>query len=320
MYLTAKHSLVGRTIRSVLFDLGNTLWGSVDPIKYNAIEQTINNRAVAVLRDLLAPTPLPHIDTTILGQRLREMVNQQLRDTLHRNPEVEPDVALVTTNALYRLGFSSVDRTVSQRVFEVLNVRVPERRSLFDDALFTLNALKARGFSLGIVTNRHWGGAPFQEDLCKMGIYPVIDPKCVAVSVDVGLRKPNPELFLHTLRALNAVPEETVMVGDSIGADVGGAKRLGMIAVWKPKPRLWAEARATLVAKDPGDQEPAGHHAVHNASTGDLQAHSRVEGFLLAYASRRARKLNMIPGNAQPDLIIEHLSDLLNVFTQVGVQ
>ena len=319
MYLTSKHALVGRTIRYVLFDLGNTLWGSIDPIEYSAIEQTINDRAVAVLRDLLAPTPLPPIDKTILGQRLREMVNQQLRDTLRRNPEVEPDVAVVTTHALHRLGFPPVDRSVSQRVFEALNVRIPERRSLYDDTLSTLNTLKARGFSLGIVTNRHWGGASFQEDLYIMGIYPVIDPKHIAVSIDVGLRKPNPELFLHTLRALNAVPEEAVMVGDSIGADVGGAKRLGMIAVWKPKPRLWAEARATLTATNPGDQEPPDRHTVHNASTGELQAHSRVEGFLLAYASRRARKLNMIPSNAQPDLIIEHLGDLLNVFTHVGV-
>jgi FMN phosphatase YigB (HAD superfamily) len=327
MYLTTKHALVGRTARYLLFDLGNTLWHGIDPITYNATEKKINDHAVAVLRELLAPTPLPPIDPTILGQRLREMVDQQLRGSLRRNPEVEPDAALVTAYSLYRLGIPPVDPSVSLQVFEALNVRIPERRVLFNDALHTLNMLKERGFSLGVVTNRHWGGESFQEDLYTMGICPLIDLKNIAVSADIGLRKPNPELFRHTLRALNAVPEEAIMVGDSIAADVGGAKRLGLFAVWKPKPRLWLEARSTLSptinrepTTNPDDQEPSEHHITHKTTTGELRATSRVEGYLLAYASRRSKKLNMLPGTAQPDLIIEHLSELLDVFKQAGVQ
>jgi len=340
MYLTAKHALVGRTVRYLLFDLGNTLWKGIDPVKYDAIEQKTNDYAVTVLHQLLAPMPLPSSDTKVLGQRLREMVSQQLRDALRNNPEVEPDAALITNNALYRLGFPPVDRTVGLKVFEALNIRIPQRRSLDDDALSTLNTLKARGFSLGVVTNRHWGGDTFQEDLHTMGICPVIDLKHMAISADVGLRKPNPELFQHTLRTLNAVPEETVMVGDSIAADIRGAKMLGMLAVWKPKPRLWAEARSTVNLRfneeaNPDDQEQPDHYTEHNAGTYELRAavasHNRtkwranryyagVEGYFLAYVSRHSKKLNILPGDAQPDVIIEHLSDLLDVFTQAGTQ
>jgi len=302
----------------LLFDLGDTLWHSIDPIKYDAVEKKANDYAVAVLRELLAPTPLPPIDPTILGRRLRKMVDKQLRRSLRRNPEVEPDAALVTAYSLYSLGIPGVDPAVGLQVFEALNVRIPERRVLFDDALHTLNTLKERGFSLGVVTNRHWGGESFHEDLYTMGICPLIDLKNIAISTDIGLRKPNPELFRHTLRALNAVPEEAVMVGDSIAADVGGARRLSMFAVWKPIPRLWAEARATVAPRFIEGATPGS--VSHKATTGELRAASKVEGYLLAYATRRSKKLNMLPGTAQPDLIIEHLSELLAVFKQAGVQ
>jgi FMN phosphatase YigB (HAD superfamily) len=320
MYLTAKPALIGRTVRYLLFDLGNTLWHGIDPVAYDAVEKKSNNHAVAVLQELLAPTPLPPIDPKILGQRLRKMVDKQLRGSLRRNPELEPDAALVTAYSLYSLGIPHVDPAMGLRVFEALNVRIPERRVLFDDALHTLNTLKERGFLLGVVTNRHWGGESFHEDLYTMGICPLIDLKNIAISADMGLRKPNPELFRHTLRALNAVPEEAVMIGDSIAADVGGARRLGMFAVWKPIPRLWAEARTTLSIETPEDQESPDHQIVHKATTGELRAASRVEGYLLAYASRRSKKLNMLPGTAQPDLIIEHLSELLDVFKKTGMQ
>jgi FMN phosphatase YigB (HAD superfamily) len=48
--------------------------------------------------------------------------------------------------------------------------------------------------------------------------------------------KPHPEIYHDALRALDLEPQEVVMVGDSLKADVAGAQALGMIAVWR-KPR-----------------------------------------------------------------------------------
>lgn len=90
------------------------------------------------------------------------------------------------------------------------------------------------------------------------------------------------------------------MVGDSFGADVIGAKQLNIFAVWKPQPRLRAEARKEL----PGGMQ-------------------LDDDYLAAYAYKQgAKKYGLSPedSHTRPDLIIEHLSELLAVFLKAGVQ
>jgi len=54
----------------------------------------------------------------------------------------------------------------------------------------------------------------------------------VVVSRDLGVRKPDPEIFRYTLEKLNVKPEEAIHVGDSMKHDVAGAKRAGIKAIW----------------------------------------------------------------------------------------
>ncbi len=48
----------------------------------------------------------------------------------------------------------------------------------------------------------------------------------------VGVRKPDPRIFALACGALGCRPEETVMVGDNLEADVAGALACGMQAVY----------------------------------------------------------------------------------------
>ena len=57
-----------------------------------------------------------------------------------------------------------------------------------------------------------------------------LDP--IVISVDVGLRKPRPEIFASLLRGLGCPPEATLHVGDNLEADVAGAAALGMRTAW----------------------------------------------------------------------------------------
>ena len=50
-------------------------------------------------------------------------------------------------------------------------------------------------------------------------------------SDEVGLRKPHLEIFARTLRALGVEASETVHVGDTLAADIAGARAMGMRAV-----------------------------------------------------------------------------------------
>jgi putative hydrolase of the HAD superfamily len=54
----------------------------------------------------------------------------------------------------------------------------------------------------------------------------------VVVSDAFGLRKPRREIFDEVLKRLGVAAEETLHVGDSLRADVGGARGAGLSAAW----------------------------------------------------------------------------------------
>jgi HAD superfamily hydrolase (TIGR01549 family) len=316
-------SLEGRTVRCILFDLGDTLWFRKDLAVWQQLENTSNVRAVTLLRQLVAPTYLPHTSKIVLGQRLRDSIDEQIRIMIRQNPELEPDCASAVLQVLQQWGSDDVSQDNSEAIFEALRVRIPESRPLFDDVLSTLTALQQRGFQLGVVTNRHWGGILFQEDLQTLGLLKFFDPRHIAISADLGIRKPNPAIFLHTLTALNIPPTEAVMVGDSLKADIVGGKMLGIFTIWKPKPSVRKQAQliatgATTAHSSSTFSEGYMEDLPHNVPEG---LHITDDDYVLAQDHSRAGKWDQyIHNDIKPDLIIENVSDLLDIFTETGVQ
>jgi HAD superfamily hydrolase (TIGR01549 family) len=291
-------SLTGRTIRCILFDFGDTLWTRKDAATWQQAEQEGNKRVVALLHKLFPAETLPASDPIAFGEQFRKTVETQARQLMR--PRYEPNFALATQQALQQIGLPTVESAVAAEIFEALRVRIPESRHLFDDILPTLAELQRRNFLLGVVTNRWHGGEPFLEDLQIMGLLDYFDADHMAISADLGIRKPNPAIFQYALDALHVPAEEAAMVGDSFGADVVGAKHLNIFAIWKTSPRLRAEVSKIL---------PAG------ATLDDRH--------LVAYSYKRsAQKYGLSPEDSQtrPDLIIEHLQELLDVFLKAGPQ
>ncbi len=50
----------------------------------------------------------------------------------------------------------------------------------------------------------------------------------ILVSAEVGYRKPSPIIFQEVLERLGVKPQEAVMVGDTLEADIEGARKLGV--------------------------------------------------------------------------------------------
>lgn len=101
-----------------------------------------------------------------------------------------------------------------------------------------LDALRARGLRLGLVSNAIDPGWILRRDLEEQGLAERLD---VAVfSSEVGKRKPHPALFEAALSALGADPARTVFVGDRLFEDVLGARELGMTTIQA----LWWRADA----------------------------------------------------------------------------
>lgn len=85
-----------------------------------------------------------------------------------------------------------------------------------------LERMREARLRLACVTNK---AARFTVPLLqKTGLAPFFD--AVVTSDDVGRRKPHPDPFLHACRRLEALPAETVVIGDSAN-DAQGARAAG---------------------------------------------------------------------------------------------
>lgn len=317
-------NIAGKTIRCLLFDVGETLWTRPGKETLRNLEHVSEQRAITILYRHI-PTSAHHSSNPILlGKQLRHAVNEQTYQATKQKPGYEPDFALATQRALHELGFVEADKTLGAEIFEALRVRINVSRLVFEDVFPTMAELRKRGFQLGIVTNRQYGGQPFAEDLRELGFLNYFEPRSIAVSADLGIRKPTPEIFLHALNGLGIPPEEAAMVGDSLRADVAGAKRLGILAVWKPKLRLRAAAQADLLSQYA--MLPSAQETISSTTEPPSARIPEVtDDYLLKYVREHDkhhdrhwdRSLTPI---TQPDIIIEHTKDLLDIFLKAGKQ
>lgn len=95
---------------------------------------------------------------------------------------------------------------------------------LFDDVLGNLDALRERGYIVGIVSNVPSAGDQLADEL---GLSSSID--FAVTSSEVGVEKPNRRIFDEALRrADDTPPGKAVMVGDQIDSDVKGAVGAGI--------------------------------------------------------------------------------------------
>ncbi|ART80960.1 phosphoglycolate phosphatase [Oceanisphaera avium] len=94
---------------------------------------------------------------------------------------------------------------------------------LFPGVIETLNALKAAGLTLALVTNKPFRFVP--DILAATQLVPFFSHALGGDSL--AQKKPDPAPLLHTCQALNILPSHSIMVGDSEN-DVLAAKAAGM--------------------------------------------------------------------------------------------
>lgn len=83
-------------------------------------------------------------------------------------------------------------------------------------------------YKLAVISNTMSGVS--RNFLDKSGLSNYFD--LVVLSCDIGIRKPDPRIFLYTLEKLEVDPSEALHVGNSMMYDVAGAKGVGMGVVW----------------------------------------------------------------------------------------
>jgi putative hydrolase of the HAD superfamily len=99
-------------------------------------------------------------------------------------------------------------------------------RRLHPEAHGLLEAVRARGLLIGIVSNTFDPPDLLHADLVADGVAERVD--AIAFSSEVGLRKPAPEIYRTVLDALGVESENVLFVGDRVREDVQGPAALGM--------------------------------------------------------------------------------------------
>ncbi len=113
-----------------------------------------------------------------------------------------------------------------QKISELYIQRLSKHTFLFDDVLSVLKYLYSK-YKLHIITN---GFENVQQNkLENSGIAHFF--QTVITAEKTGVKKPHPDIFLSALKASHAKPENSLMIGDSLEADIRGALKLGIRAI-----------------------------------------------------------------------------------------
>jgi putative hydrolase of the HAD superfamily len=112
--------------------------------------------------------------------------------------------------------------------------------SVLASAQALLDSLRSRGVKTGLVANS-WPdpGRVLRADAEAFGLAERLD--VLVYSEELGVRKPDPEIFLHACRLLDVEAGATMFVGDNLVTDVQGAAEVGMTTVQA----LWFRADDT---------------------------------------------------------------------------
>jgi putative hydrolase of the HAD superfamily len=212
-------------IRAVTFDLWHTV---IEEPMENFSDFLRKGRAEAMERVFEAhgtPHPLEEIE------RAYDVQGKRLWDIWSRGADIDERAQIGIVLSELGTRPDEADNAIVEDLIEVYNEVLARTPPVpFDGASELLGTLKDRGLSMAIISNTgRTGGEFFRGLLEEYGLAQYFE--AMTFSNEAGIRKPNKEIFLDTLKQLEVGPEEAIHVGDDSDTDVMGAKNAGMKGV-----------------------------------------------------------------------------------------
>jgi HAD superfamily hydrolase (TIGR01549 family) len=204
----------------VLFDLGNTLF------YFRGTYRTILLEGYQAVASTLSQMGIVHKEEIFLKRFLEEM------DQYSREREqtcVEQGSLVILKRTLAEFTSEKIADSDLRKAIDALYSLSEKYWEIEEDAIPCLESLKAEGYHLGIISNAA-DSQDVNQLLQKGKIAPYFEQ--VIISAEFGLRKPHPKIFHKALSFWKAQPEEAVMIGDTLNADIIGAQNVNMSAVW----------------------------------------------------------------------------------------
>ncbi|GAC1566117.1 MAG: hypothetical protein NVS3B14_06420 [Ktedonobacteraceae bacterium] len=113
---------------------------------------------------------------------------------------------------------------------------------IYPDVLPTLEELKARKYTLGVISD--WG-ISLGRILHQLRLNQYFD--CMVVSALTRHAKPSPSLYELALRRANSIADYTLHIGDSYILDVLGARSVGITPVLLDRRRQLQERNVDCI-------------------------------------------------------------------------
>jgi putative hydrolase of the HAD superfamily len=210
----------------LLFDLFRTILRFTPHAPTGQVREATWRPAMDALRDRAQPLLGP-IDFDAF---LNALYEASLAVARARPPEYhETPIAVRYQRALARLGLegAAAERTAAQLARLQLDAQAAHTE--MPAAHGTLLRELAQQRRLAVVSNFD-DGPTVHELLARHGLDRMLS--AIVVSIEIDRRKPHPEIFRAALRRLEALPDQALMIGDSLGDDIAGAAAAGIASAW----------------------------------------------------------------------------------------
>ena len=130
--------------------------------------------------------------------------------------------------ALTSDGAITLPAELARRLADRFSTYREEQMFVFPGAHDAIDALKARGVRLALVTN---GAAATQRSkIERFALSHRFDH--IQIEGEHGFGKPDERAYLHAMQALGVTATDTWMVGDNLEWEIEVPQRLGIFAIW----------------------------------------------------------------------------------------
>ena len=200
-------------MQAVLFDLYGTLvdiWtDESDMFAYNILSKFLSYFEI-------------YYKPGVLAAKYQEKTEEKLM-AYQEGPFGEIDVYQVFEEILVEGWRKQPERSMVVWLARLFRSLTRRRFRLYEDAQPVLDELQ-HDYQLGIVSDAQW---VFSEPEIRMlGLDKYFDP--IVLSSRYFIRKPDPQIYAHALRAMRIEPDQALYVGNDPDADVAGPRAIGM--------------------------------------------------------------------------------------------
>ncbi len=216
MFATELLQLANHTYQHVFFDLDHTLWDFDTNSKETLYDLYHELRLSTIgIPEFEHFHSTYHHHNTIFWDRFRKgyITREELRWK-----------RMWRTLTDYKVHDELLAKTLSERYLEIL----PTKKNLFIDTLIILDYLKEKGYPMHLITNGFEKTQHAKVRNSNLQHYFTH----VITSEAAGIMKPHVAIFEYAVKVAGTTAEHSIMIGDTLDADIEGGNNAGMHTVY----------------------------------------------------------------------------------------